>query len=145
MYDFVWDYLLLSFLSSFGVLLYVTARSRLRGLYVMGRKLAQFLGMSLVIAAILWFFATEQRNIPDTLAGLDGNQQFALFSAGAASALVVLLLLSSLRNRTMEYRRSLHNLGALRYNSYVRMVATEVGSRWKSKSLSKQTRRPSSG
>lgn len=132
MHDFVGDYLLLSFLSSFGVLLFVTARGRLMGLYLMGRRLGQAVGVLLVLGAFFWFFTSEPRNVPDTLAGLDGNQQALWFTAGAASALGALLLLSSLRNWPLASGRSLHTLAALRRNSYLRLIATEVNLRWKS-------------
>ncbi|MBI4197677.1 MAG: hypothetical protein HY533_01030 [Chloroflexi bacterium] len=143
MHSFVGDYLLLSFLSSFGVLLFVTAHSRLIGLYLMGRGLAQVTGALLAIGAFYWFFTSEPRNVPDTLAGLDGNQQTLLFAAGAASALGALLLLSSLRNWPLASRRPLHGLDALRQNNYLRLISAEVSFRWKY--WSKQTKKRSSG
>ena len=143
MQHFFGDYLLLSFLSSFGVLLFVTARNRLRGLYVMGRRLAQVIGLLLAAGAFLWFFASKPRNVPDTLAGLNGNQQTLLFAIGVAAALALLLLISSLRNWPMASARPQHGMDALRDNSYLRLLSAEVTFRWHS--LKKQTKRPSSG
>ncbi|MBI4202914.1 MAG: hypothetical protein HY532_07380 [Chloroflexi bacterium] len=141
MEKFTWDYLLLSFVASFGVLLFVTARSRLRGLYLVKRGPAQVVGIVLTAGAFGWFFLSKPRNIPDTLAGLDGNQQALLFSAGAAAALVSLLLLSSLRNRSMTSNRVLRNLSALRHASYLRLIADEIGSRRKSWNIFKSSQK----
>jgi len=143
METFAGDYFLLTFLSCLGVLLFVTARGGYEGLSLMGRRTSQLTGLALVLAALAWFFDSKQRNVPDTLAGLNGNQQALLFAAGAVSALGLLLVLSSLRNRRMDSRRVVRSLDALRSTTYLRLITAEVRQRWDS--WKQQTRKPFSG
>ncbi len=143
MYKFFGDYLLLSFVASFGVLLFVTARGGFRGLFIMGARKSQFVGLTLTIVALAWFFIAKPRNIPDTLAGLNGNQQALLFGAGAVAALVILLTISSLRNRRMMAGRVRRSLDALRSTTYLHLISEEVRHRWSS--WKQQTKKPSSG
>jgi hypothetical protein len=137
------EYLLLSIVASFGVLLFATACNRLQGLYLMGRKVAQVTGLLLAAGAFIWFFASAPRNLPDTMTGIGGVQQTLLFSLGAGLALALLLLLSSLRTGAMSDGRPVHGLAALRHNSYLRLISAEVSALWKS--WRQQTKKPSSG
>ncbi|MBI4340409.1 MAG: hypothetical protein HY680_10740 [Chloroflexi bacterium] len=130
MEKFTADYLLLSFLSSWGVLLLVTARERLSGLLLLGPRLSQLAGVFLVVGTMIWFFASKPRNIPDTLAGLDGNQQAMLFLGGTAGALALLLLLSSLKNWSMAVGMPVQGMEALRHASYLRLVVGKLRLRW---------------
>lgn len=132
MTDFALDYLLFAFLSALGTLLLVTAHGRLNGLLLVGRKLSYVVGGLLVAGAFAWFFASAPRNVPDTGAGLDGNKQAILFTAGASAALALLLLLSSLRNWSMVGDPEGQGIEALRHGSYLRLLFRGLRDRWNS-------------
>lgn len=130
MTDFAWDYLLFVSFSALGVLLTVTAYSRLNGVLLFGRRLSMLIGALLILGAFAWFFLSAPRNQPDTGVGLNGNEQALLFSAGAGAALVLVLALSSLRNWSMV--GSSHHLGmeALRHSSYLRTLLRGLRLHW---------------
>lgn len=132
MTGFAFDYFILVFLSALGVLLLITAYQRLTGLLLMGRKSSIAAGGLLVVVAFVWFFATAPRNVPDTGAGLDGNQQAVLFSIGSLAALAVVLALSSLRNRSMKGQSEAQGIDALREESYLRLIARKLRRPWNS-------------
>ena len=132
MTGFAFDYFILVFLSALGVLLLVTAHYRLTGLLLMGRKSSMATGGLLVVGAFIWFFASAPRNVPDTGAGLDGNQQAILFSIGSLAALVVVLALSSLRNRSMNGQSEARGIDALKEETYLRLIARKLRRRWNS-------------
>lgn len=67
-------------------------------MFLPGRRLSLVLGTALAVGAFAWFFASGERNIPDTEGGLDGNGQAGVFAAAAGAALVSGLVLSSLTN-----------------------------------------------
>ena len=143
MADFALDYLGFVFLSAVGVLLVVAAYNRLDGLLFVGRRLSLLAGGLLIVGAFAWFFTSKARNVPDTGAGLDGNEQALLFIAGAGAALVLVLLLSSLRNWSMVGNPEKRGLEALRHSSYLRILFRELWSRWNS--LYRRMRERSSG
>ena len=118
--------------AALGVLLLITAYHRLTGLLLMGRKSSIAAGGLLVVVAFVWFFASEPRNVPDTGAGLDGNQQAVLFSIGSLAALAVVLALSSLRNRSMKGQSEARGIDALREESYLRLIARKLRRHWNS-------------
>ncbi len=128
--DFGLDYFLLVFVASLGVLQLAAAHSRLYGLLLLNRVASFILGPVLVVLAFTWFFASGARNVPDTAGGLDGNQQWILFFAGAVTALVLMLLLSSLIRRSMagdgEHARGLE---ALRHTTYLRALMKGLNGR----------------
>ncbi len=130
MTDFALDYLAFVFLSALGVLLLVAAHSRLNGLLVLGRRLSVLLGAALTAGAFGWFFTSKPRNLPDTGAGLDGNEQALLFAFGAGSALTLLLILSSLRNWSMGANAAGDGVEALRSSSYLRLLFKGMKDRW---------------
>jgi len=132
MTDFALDYLLFVFFSAFGVLLLVTAHNRLDGLLLVGRRLSLVAGALLVTGAFSWFFASDPRNVPDTGAGLDGNEQALLFVIGAGAALVLVLVLSSLRNWSLVRGQGGHGVEALRNGSYLRLILRGLRSLWNS-------------
>ena len=132
MTGFALDYFILVFLSALGVLLLVTAHYRLTGLLLLGRTLSIAAGGLLAAGAFIWFFVSEPRNVPDTGAGLDGNQQAVLFSMGAFAALLVVLALSSLRNRSMRGQSEEVGIHALREETYLRLIARKLRRRWNS-------------
>lgn len=143
MSDFALDYLLLVFLSALGVLLIVTAYGRLHGLLLVGRRVSMVMGTALIGAAFAWFFASKPRNLPDTGAGLDGNEQALLFALGATGALGVVLVISSLRNWSMGANPQGDGVEALRNASYLRLLFKEIKERWNR--WSGQTKEHSSG
>lgn len=143
MTDFATDYLLFVFLSALGVLLSVTAYGRLNGLLLLGRRLSVMVGGTLSVSSFVWFFTSEPRNLPDTGAGLDGNEQTLLFVAGAGSALLLILVLSSIRNRSMVGSREKQGLDALRNGNYMHLLLKEVRVRWGH--LLRRMNEPSSG
>ena len=120
--EFALDYFVLVFLSALGTLLFVTAYYRFYGLMLFPRPVSMALGALLVSGALVWFFASEYRNVPDTAAGLNGNEQTLLFAGGAASAIIFLLLVSSLRNRSMKGKPNANGLDMLRRSNYWRLI-----------------------
>ena len=130
--EFALDYFVLVFLSALGVLLFVTAYYRFYGLMLFSRPISLVLGALLVSGAVIWFFASEYRNVPDTAAGLDGNEQTLLFACSAALAIIFLLLVSSLCNRSMESKPDANGLDMLRHSSYWRLITKELRQRWDS-------------
>ena len=77
-----------------------------------------------MVGAFTWFYLSEDRNVPDTAGGLDGNQQFAFFFAGLGSSLAFILLLSSLVNRRLGATDSPPESGldALKQSNYLRAL-----------------------
>ncbi|MCL0044419.1 hypothetical protein M1N24_02675 [Dehalococcoidia bacterium] len=121
----------------------VAAYNRLNGLLVIGRRISFPIGGLLVIGAFIWFFASKERNIPDSSGGLNGNDQALLFVAGASAATIVVLLLSSLRNWSTPETPEGRGLDALRNSGYLRLVFRGAISRWKYWFM--RTKRRSSG
>lgn len=123
--SFILDYCLLVFLAASGVFQIVAAWKSLWGLLLLGNRPASLLlGMALVVGAFTWFYLSEDRNVPDTAGGLDGNQQFAFFFAGLGSSLAFILLLSSLVNRRLGATDSPPESGldALKQSNYLRAL-----------------------
>ena len=132
MSEFALDYFVLVFLSALGVLLFGTAYYRFYGLMLFSRLISLVLGALLISGAVTWFFASEYRNAPDTAAGLDGNEQTLLFAGGAVSAMIFLLLVSSLRNWSMKSKGDVDGLDMLRHSNYWRLITKALGQRWNS-------------
>jgi hypothetical protein len=87
------EYTFFIFVASCGVLQLAAVHSGLRGLSFLKRPLAaNLLGALAVIGAYIWFFASENRNVP----GLEGSQQLGYFTLGASIAIVFTLVVSSL-------------------------------------------------
>ena len=130
------DYFLLCLAASFGVLQFAAAYSRLYGLLVFNRSFSAFLGFAVMTLAFTWFFATEPRNIPDTGEGLDGNQQAILFSTAAATSLVIILFVTSLRNWSISNEESARNgIEVLRSTTYFKALMKGRNGFWKRFSL----------
>ena len=71
------DYFLFVFLAFLGVLQIIASRSGLIGLRFLRRPTRGYiLGLAVVIGAFCWFFASEERNIRDSL--LKGSEQFGI-------------------------------------------------------------------
>ena len=93
------NYLILVFFGSCGVFQAAAALNGLRGLMLFRSPAISFLlGIALLAGAVTWFFVSEPRNLPDTGAGLTGNEQFGYFFAGGGVGLTFTLLVTSIRN-----------------------------------------------
>ncbi len=96
---FILDYFLLVFLAASGLLQIVGAYRGLAGILLLKRRSRScLLGLVLLVGSFTWFFLSDDRNVPDTAGGLNGNQQFAYFFAGLAAALASTLAIASLVN-----------------------------------------------
>ena len=141
--EFALDYFVLVFFSALGALLFVTAYYRFYGLMLFSRPISLVLGALLISGAVTWFFASEYRNVSDTEGGLDGNGQTLLFAVGAALAIIFLLLVSSLRNRSMKSKPEGNGLDMLRHSSYWQLITKALRQPWDS--WKERTNRHSSG
>ena len=130
--EFALDYFVLVFLSALGVLLFVTAYYRFYGLMLFSKPISLALGALLISGALTWFFASEYRNLSDTDGGLDGNWQTLLFAAGAALAIIFLLVVSSLRNWSMKGKPDANGLDMLRHSNYWLLITKALRQRWDS-------------
>lgn len=123
MSDFALDYLAFVFTSAVGVIMAATARAGLDGLLITGHRVSYLAALALIGGSTWWFFASEPRNVPDTGQGLDGNEQAILFVLGAMAALMLMLIVSSVRNWSMEAEApEEYGLDALRSGSYLRIL-----------------------
>ena len=78
--SFAFDYYVLVFIASCGVIQLAATYSHLKGiLLIKNPRLNLLAGLFLAVGAFIWFFSSESRNLPDIAGGLDGNQQAGLF------------------------------------------------------------------
>ena len=90
MFSFVVDYYLFVTVSAFGAIQIASSVASLHGLVLLRSVLAtRAVGLGLAVAAAVWFFAVEDRNINDYEGGLDSNIQALLFFLGASTAYAV--------------------------------------------------------
>ena len=96
----------MAFVASLGVMQAAASIGGLRGLLVFKNPLiARGLGIGVAIAAVAWFFLTEERNINDYKGGLDSNEQGLLFFLAVAASGVFTCVLTSLVNWRMAESR----------------------------------------
>ena len=122
---FILDYFLLVFFAASGLFLIVGACKGLSGLLLLRHRYGSFLlGLVLLAGSFTWFFLSDDRNVPDTAGGLNGNQQFAYFFAGLAAALASTLAIASLVNRRLGASDlpPEPGLDALKRSNYVRAL-----------------------
>ena len=127
--SFILDYFLLVFAASCGLYQMTAACNALRGLMLFRSKgLTFILGLTLWVGAFAWFFLSEPRNMPDTGAGLTGNEQFGYFFAGGGAGLAVTLAVTSLRNWRLgkETAALPAGLDALREVGYARALCRSL-------------------
>ena len=99
---FILDYFLLVLFAASGLFQIVGVCKGLSGLLLLRHRYGSFLlGLVLLVGSFTWFYLSEDRNVPDTAGGLNGNQQFAYFFAGLAAALASTLAIASLVNRRL--------------------------------------------
>ena len=123
--SFILDYLILVFFGSCGVFQVAAAMNGLRGLMLFRSSVVSFvLGVALLAGAFAWFFVSEPRNMPDTGAGLTGNEQFGYFFAGGGAGLAFTLLVTSIRNSRLGEGLSdmPQGLDALTRRNYLRAL-----------------------
>lgn len=108
------------------------AHAGFQGLVFFRQRLGSFLlGALLLVGAFAWFFLSESRNVPDTAHGMNGNEQFAYFFAGAGAGLAFTLLASSLRNWALGAGPTgggppPPGLEALRQSNYLRTLSRSL-------------------
>lgn len=118
---FAFDYLVLVFLASCGVIQLAALKGGLRGLYLLKTPILNLaFGLALIVTPFVWFFVSEPRNLSDTAGGLNGNQQAALYVIGSVVGILSTLLITSLRRVNNRYKESSREPGldALRYSNY---------------------------
>ncbi len=131
---FLIDYLVFVFLASVGVLQFAASLSRLTALLIFRSiPVARVFGVALAVAAFVWFFVSDTRNVNDFEGGLDANvQALALFVAVLAAVLTTLVV-SSLVNIRMDGAPASPSEGvdSLRRTTYFRALPQSVGAAWK--------------
>ena len=100
MSDFEAAYALWVALGTLGVAQYAAASNGLWGFVILRRWPAatKVCSALIVIGAFAWFFISEDRNLPDTGAGLDGVEQARWFALAATVSLLVQIGVSSIVN-----------------------------------------------
>ena len=120
------EYFFLVFISCCGVLQFVAARWKFRGISFFKSTISGYLFSVLAIAgAFSWFFIIEDRCVP----GLEGFQVFRLFIAASLSAFVFTASISSVIKRKLHLSMGQNNPGeelgldSLRWKTYFQAVA----------------------
>ena len=133
MSTFVIDYYLLALTSSFGVIQISASLGGLKGLLLFRSPyLSRGFGLAVALAAFVWFFVSESRNINDNEGGLDANVQALTFFLGALSALVITLVVTSLTNAHMTGDPSPEEgLEALKRTNYARGFRHSIRYWWR--------------
>lgn len=127
------DYFILVYVAAMGVLQMIASRREFRGmLLVPAPSVAFVLGLCAVVAAFVWFFASEPRNLSDTEGGLDGNRAASMFSAASALAVFTTLALSSLVNRSLgkDGQPAGPGLESLGHTTYLRALRGSLKALW---------------
>jgi hypothetical protein len=102
---------------------------RLNGLLIFrSAPAARTFGLALVVAAFVWFFTSEQRNINDYEGGLDANLQALFLFLGAVTALAATLTLASIRNARLNDGEPVlgEGLDALKRTNYARALFQSI-------------------
>lgn len=137
MSEFEAAYALWVALSTLGVAQYAAAANRLWGLVILRRwPVTTKIGSALVVlGAFAWFFASEDRNQPDTGAGLDGVEQARWFAIGATASLLAQIGVSSAVNHRWGARHGWDpgaerwppaGLGWLERTTFARALAARI-------------------
>ena len=134
MFTFATDYYLFVFGASVGVIQVAVSLGHLNGLLIFPSPLlARAFGLALAVAAFVWFFTTDTRNINDYKGGLDAPTQALFFFLGSLSALVVTLVVSSLVNARLNGGKPEpgDGLDALKHTNYVRSLSRSLSYWWR--------------
>jgi len=134
MEDLGLDYVIFVFLASIGVIQLAVAHAGLTKILFLKRTpYAYALGLTLVVVGFTWFFREGPRHVPDTVGGLDGNDQAARFALSALAAVFFTVMATSALNRRAGDGPppTLHGLEALRDQTYLESLSTRLRSLWK--------------
>ena len=98
MSGFEFEYTLWVFLSTIGIFQYTALKNNLWGFVVLRNmpSITKILSILIIISSFLWFFLSEDRNVPDTTEGIDGVVQTRWFAIGAISAIAMLTFIASI-------------------------------------------------
>ena len=125
MSEFATEYSIFVFIASLGAIQIGASVGELSGLLlVRSPLLARALGTVVIVAAVVWFFASENRNINDYEGGLDANGQGLYFFYSALGAVIVTLVVSSLVNHRLTGGHAPRPDGfdALKHTMYIRAL-----------------------
>ena len=133
MFNLTFDYLLFTFLSCTGILQIAAAYGQIYGLLFLKKPVwAATLGGSIVIFALLMFFESGPRHVPDTAGGLAGSQNAGVFSLGAIISLIFTLIVSSKLNGSQmldtRYSEIEDGLDSLKKTTYIRLLIQKITS-----------------
>ena len=134
MFSFSTDYFLFVFVSGIGAIQVAASLGDLKGLLLLQSKtLTRALGLALPVAAAVWFFSTEARNINDYEEGLDANSQALFFFFGAFSAVIATFVVASIVNYRMAGSTAPRDAGldAVRDTNYAKALARSLSYWWK--------------
>lgn len=106
MADFCIDYYLACLLVSMAVVQIASRTTNQKTLMLLiGTKKVILFSILLILSALLLFFGTENRNINDTVGGLDANQQAFLFTLAVVSSIWSTRFAVLLKNYFVSIRR----------------------------------------
>lgn len=131
---FAIEYVIWVFLACCGVLQLVAWYNHLDGLLLAPRRsLASAMGAALLAGSFVWFFASRNRNVPDTAEGIAGSAAFGLFVLGCALALLFTLILSSFLSpvRRREPPPGSRGLEALQQTTYLKALRASLEDQWR--------------
>ncbi len=128
------DYLLLVFLSCFGVVQVAGAFGDLKGLlFFRDRRIASLVGAGLILGSLAFFFRDGGRNLPDTNGGIAGTSQFVLFVLGGFLALLFTFVATSFTNfrKGSPTKDTVEGLSALRETTFLQALLCNLGILWR--------------
>ena len=134
MFTFATDYYLCVLIATIGVLQIALSIGQIRGLLIFKSPIiARGLGLTLTVAAFIWFFVTGDRNINDYEGGLDANAQALFFFFGAFSAVIVTYVVASIVNYRMAGPNAPRDAGldAVQDTHYAGALARSLSYWWK--------------
>lgn len=119
------DYFLLVFLTSCGLLQGVFALRGIAGLQFFRRRACAFVfAVVCTVGSFLWFFAKPDFDIPPNI--LEGKQQTLAFMGGAVSSVIFSLVVASLINWRRKFVSSVASdscgLDELKQTTYIRIL-----------------------
>ena len=123
--SFILDYYLLVLIASCGLFQIVGALHGYRGMTFSDNRFASTcIGAAALIGAFTWFFLSQDRNVPDSDLGMNGNEQFAYFFAGSGTGLAITLILTSLRQLKFgaQQRELPEGLDALKETTFLSLI-----------------------
>jgi len=114
MSPFFIDYMIFVCGSTIGSIQIASYFGNLRALLILRSRIASILfGLGIIAASISWFFLSEDRNINDTVGGLDANSQAVGFFVGALIGTLLTLIISSIINFDLKPSNINKNIGGL--------------------------------